>query len=98
MLVASFYALGRRERLRRDQEVGVRQHYPFRPRGCPRGVGEEAQIVGSRGLNRSLDVARMRGAEFAPRSLHALEGFEDRVSVGEQAARVVIDDEPQMRQ
>ena len=40
----------------------------------------------------------MGGAELAPGRLHRLEGLEDRVVVIAQAARVVIDDQLQVRQ
>ena len=62
------------------------------------GVGEQRQIVGLAGVDRGLDIARMRRAELAARLLHRLERFEDRLVVIAQPARIVVDDQLQMRQ
>ena len=98
MLVARPDAFGRRKPFGHAQEIGVAQHHPFGPRGGARGVGEQRQIVGLALGDGGLDIARMGRAELAPGRLHRLEGLEDRVVVIAQAARVVIDDQLQVRQ
>jgi len=73
MLVTGAEAFRRGKHLGRVQQIGMRQHHALRARRRPRCVREQTQIIRLGGLDRRLDIARMRFAKAAAFRLHRLE-------------------------
>ncbi len=80
------------------KQIGVRQHHSLGVAGGSRGVGEQRHVGGQAPVDLAVEIARLRRAELAARSLHPLEGFERRRRVMPHAARVVVDNEVEVRQ
>ena len=74
------------------------QHRPFRVARRAGGVGEQHNILGRALFDRPLHIALVGGAERAAGCLHLVERFEEVQVVIADPARVVVDDQLEMRQ
>jgi hypothetical protein len=76
----------------------VAEQYALRSARSARRVGDRGDVVGAALVDLALEEAGMLLAEDGARCLEIVERLEDAVLVGVHAARVLVRDEPQVRQ